>query len=85
MTPLQVLLSLSLFLPPFSLRPFSGLLRLAQRKLNVEIKISWWEKLQKWIKTLAIYEELQKERPNDVELWLGYGSRPLYGDKQMSC
>lgn len=37
----------------------------------MDIKIAWYEKLQKWIRTLGIYEEMQKERPRDMELMIG--------------
>lgn len=48
----------------------AGLLKLAQTK-NFEIKLAWYEKLQKWIRTLGIYEDLQVERPHDMEVMFG--------------
>ena len=40
----------------------------------MDIKIAWYEKLQKWIRTLGIYEEMQKDRPRDMELMIGPSS-----------
>jgi len=48
-----------------------GLLKFAQRHHSVELKESWYEKLQRWEDALEAYERKQLEVPNSVECALG--------------
>lgn len=48
-----------------------GMLKEAQHTEGVMIKLSWYEKLQKWSTALEAYEKAAIESPNDVEITLG--------------
>jgi len=48
-----------------------GLVKYAQQYLNLDIKLSWYEKVQRWTAALEKYEELQKQNPNDLEVMIG--------------
>ncbi|KAI9026899.1 armadillo-type protein [Hyaloraphidium curvatum] len=48
-----------------------GILRYAQQTHNVELKESWYEKLNRWDDALVAYEKKQAEDPNSVEAMLG--------------
>ncbi|KAK5667368.1 phosphatidylinositol kinase-related protein kinase tor1 [Batrachochytrium dendrobatidis] len=48
-----------------------GVLTHAQQNHNVELKESWYEKLNRWEDGLAAYERKQAEDPNSVEALLG--------------
>lgn len=48
-----------------------GMLKEAQSTQGVTIKLSWYEKLQKWSTALEAYEKAQMENPKDVEITLG--------------
>ena len=48
-----------------------GILEFAQENLNIELKESWYEKLQRWEDALETYERKQLEDPFDVSLTLG--------------
>ncbi|TPX35002.1 hypothetical protein SmJEL517_g02512 [Synchytrium microbalum] len=48
-----------------------GILTYAQQNHEVELKESWYEKLQRWEDALAAYERKQQEDPLSVEATLG--------------
>ena len=48
-----------------------GTLTYAQQHLNLDLKESWYEKLQRWEDALAAYERKQMEDPNNFETTLG--------------
>ncbi|KAI8813143.1 armadillo-type protein [Cladochytrium replicatum] len=48
-----------------------GVLTYAQRNYNVELKESWFEKLQRWEEGLAAYEKRQAEEPLSMEVTFG--------------
>ncbi|KAL2912121.1 phosphatidylinositol kinase-related protein kinase tor1 [Polyrhizophydium stewartii] len=48
-----------------------GILTYAQQNHNVELKESWYEKLQRWEDGLAAYERKQLEEPHSEEALLG--------------
>ena len=48
-----------------------GMLKEAQSTQGVAIKLSWYEKLQKWSTALEAYEKAQLENPKDIEIKLG--------------
>lgn len=48
-----------------------GILKFAQQHHNLELKESWYEKLQRWEDALAAYENKQKEDPLNFDITLG--------------
>lgn len=48
-----------------------GMLKEAQNTQGVTIKLSWYEKLQKWSTALEAYEKAQLDNPRDMEITLG--------------
>lgn len=48
-----------------------GMLKEAQKTEGITIKLSWYEKLQKWSTALEAYEKAQLENPRDMEITLG--------------
>jgi FKBP12-rapamycin complex-associated protein len=48
-----------------------GILTSAQQNHNVELKESWYERLQRWEDGLAAYEKKQAEDPSSVDAMLG--------------
>lgn len=48
-----------------------GILTFAQQNHDVELKESWYEKLQRWDDALAAYERKQKDDPDNVEWMVG--------------
>lgn len=48
-----------------------GILTYAQQHHDVELKESWYEKLQRWEDALGAYEARQKENPSAIEITLG--------------
>lgn len=48
-----------------------GILTYAQQTHNVELKESWYEKLNRWDDALMAYERKQAEDPNSVDATLG--------------
>jgi len=48
-----------------------GMLKEAQHTEGITIKLSWYEKLQKWSTALEAYEKAQIENPRDMEITLG--------------
>uniref|UniRef100_A0A6B2KWQ4 non-specific serine/threonine protein kinase n=1 Tax=Arcella intermedia TaxID=1963864 RepID=A0A6B2KWQ4_9EUKA len=48
-----------------------GMFRYNKEKFKTKLDITLYEKLQRWIKVLKRYEELQKQKPNDLSIILG--------------
>jgi FKBP12-rapamycin complex-associated protein len=48
-----------------------GILKYAQQQHNVELKESWYEKLQRWEDALAAYEKRANEDPSSFDVTLG--------------
>lgn len=48
-----------------------GILKHAQQKHDIELKESWYEKLQRWEDALDAYNKRQKEDPNNISVTLG--------------
>lgn len=48
-----------------------GMLLYAQSTPGIDVKLTWYEKLNKWSIALEAYERLHKERPDDVSNLLG--------------
>ena len=48
-----------------------GILTFAQKTHDVELKQSWYEKLQRWEDGLAAYEQKQREDPQSVDATMG--------------
>eukprot|EP01132_Coremiostelium_polycephalum_P002833 gene2833-3519_t len=48
-----------------------GILIYAQKNHSVELKESWYEKLQRWEDALSAYEKKQKDDPSNIENTLG--------------
>ncbi len=48
-----------------------GILTFAQQNHNVELKESWYEKLQRWEDALSAYERRQVEDPTNVHVTMG--------------
>lgn len=48
-----------------------GILKYAQQHHDLELKESWYEKLQRWEDALAAYDRKQQEDPSSFEITLG--------------
>ncbi|KAF2178863.1 hypothetical protein K469DRAFT_731449 [Zopfia rhizophila CBS 207.26] len=48
-----------------------GILRKAQNYQDVELKETWFEKLQKWEEALTSYQRREKEEPDSFEITMG--------------
>lgn len=48
-----------------------GILLYARRNHDIELKESWYEKLQRWDQAMEVYEQKQKEAPNNMDITMG--------------